>query len=325
MASNLPVNERNRVFISYSYSDQEFVERLVNALHEAGEDVWWDKWELSPGDSLIQKIFEEGLAQAKAVIVVLSPQSVQSKWVREELDVATVRKIEGVTRIIPVLSAAVEIPMSLRSLLWVDMRSDFAGGVQRIVNVLRGVTAKPPRANVKRTAANLPESFDSFSRAATAVALFILNTVDLDSGLQVAFSGQELEKGLGLDPRTLNDAVDELKEAGLVRTLQTLGTAPYEFYQVEPTYVLFREFAQFLPYSPDEDIRIVAAAVAATGRIDGSTLAARTSLSPGRINRAVAYLEDYGVARVRNWLGTRPFDFGDVQATRRTRQFAEQT
>ena len=322
-SNNKPVGEDRKVFISYSHEDRDFAERLANALHEAGEDVWWDQWELMPGDSLIAKIFEEGLARSKAFIVVLSPQSIRSKWVREELDVATIRKIEGVTRIIPVLRGPVEIPISLRSLLWLDMQEDFADGVKRIINAIHGVTAKPPRSMTDRIIEHLPTSVGGFSQAATAAAIFILKSIDVASGLQEAFSGPKLKDGLQLEPTTINDAISELEDAGLVRTVKTIGTAPFGFYQVEPTYVLFREFSYLLPYKPEEDVKIVAAAVASTNRIDGPTLAERTGLPPGRINRAVAYLDDYGLALLRKWIGTSPYSFGEVVATHRTRQLVE--
>lgn len=40
---------------------------------------------MKPGDSLVDKIVEEGLKEAGTVIVVLSKASVQKPWVREEL------------------------------------------------------------------------------------------------------------------------------------------------------------------------------------------------------------------------------------------------
>src|SRR4051812_47351201 len=113
------------LFISYSHSDREFAERLAIELNAQGQEVWIDRWDISPGDSIVRKIFEEGLAQAGAFAVVLSKESVRSKWVREELDVATIRRIEDLTRVIPILKEDVEIPTSLRALHWVDMRNDF--------------------------------------------------------------------------------------------------------------------------------------------------------------------------------------------------------
>lgn len=310
-----------KIFISYSHDDREFAERLATALYQAGEEVWWDQWEILPGDSLIQKIFEEGLSNASAFIIVLSPSSVESKWVREELDVATVRKIEGVTRVIPVIKEGTEIPTSLRSLMWLDMREDFDGGVRKIINAVHGVTAKPPGQRAVNILDRLTESIAGLSPAASTVGLFVLRSSDPDTGLEAAFSGPFLTDALDLDPQTLNDAVDELEEQGLVTAMKLMGTSPYEFAQIEPTYVLYREFSKYLPYDPDEDVRVTAAAVAAAGEIEGPELAERTHLPPGRLNRAVAYLEDYGLATVIKVLGTSPHTFGRVMATRRTRQF----
>ncbi len=65
------------MFISYSTADKErFVLRFAERLRSVGVDAWGDKWELLLGDSLVEKIFEEGLKEAAAVIVVLSQVSV---------------------------------------------------------------------------------------------------------------------------------------------------------------------------------------------------------------------------------------------------------
>ena len=316
------VTSKERIFISYSHEDREFAERLVAALQEAGEEVWWDRWEILGGDSLIQKIFEEGLAQADAFVVVLSSESVKSKWVRQELDVATVRKIEGVTKIIPVVIGNVEIPSALRALLRIDMRQNFKDGIQRIINSVHGITDKPKQSAQESIALSLTESVAGLSSGASTVGHFVLRSTDPDSGDVSAFSGPDLSSGLNLDPQAINDAVDELEEAGMVRTLRTLGTAPYEFYQVQPTYVLYREFSEYLDYNPEEDIRIAAAAVASANKqIQNQQLAEGTGLSPGRLNRAVGYLADYGFVDRSQRMGTYPFSFSSLMATRRTRQF----
>lgn len=321
MSADKPSDGR-RVFLSYSHADREFAEHLAHALHEAGEDVWWDEWELLPGDSLVKKIFEEGLSRAKAFVIVLSPESVKSKWVREELDHATIQRIEGVTRVIPVIKEDTEIPPSLRSLLWLDMRTDFAAGVGRLVNAIHGVSAKPSPEK-ESIAERLIASFGGLSAGASTVGLYMLLDIDPDSGFHFAFDGPELVAGTTLDARAVNDAVDELEELGAVRVRRAMGTAPYDFMQVEPTYVLFREGAEHLSYDPSEDVRVVASAVVGVETADGPRLQELTGLSPGRLNRAVDYLEDYAVAGVTKWMGTSPYTFGEVDATRRTRQFVQ--
>jgi hypothetical protein len=60
-----------------------------------------DIWEISPGDSLVKKPFEEGLDTVGVVIMVISASSAAKPWVREELDAAVVRRITGSVRLIP--------------------------------------------------------------------------------------------------------------------------------------------------------------------------------------------------------------------------------
>ena len=46
------------------------------------------------------------------------------------MDVATVRRIGGLTHVVPILKEDCEIPWSLRALRWLDMREDFEAGVR---------------------------------------------------------------------------------------------------------------------------------------------------------------------------------------------------
>lgn len=76
-----------KVFLSHAGEDKErFVVEFAKRLREKGVDAWFDKWEILPGDSLVDKIFEEGLKDADAIIVVLSENSINKPWVREELN-----------------------------------------------------------------------------------------------------------------------------------------------------------------------------------------------------------------------------------------------
>jgi histidyl-tRNA synthetase len=66
-----------KVFISHASEDKErFVLDFATKLRNTGIDAWLDKWEMLPGDSLVDKIFEEGIKNASAFIVVLSSNSV---------------------------------------------------------------------------------------------------------------------------------------------------------------------------------------------------------------------------------------------------------
>src|SRR5215208_5342480 len=105
-----------KVFISHAREDKErFVLAFARRLRAQGVDAWVDQWEILPGDSLVDKLFEEGLREADAVIVVVSRHSVDKPWVREELNAALVNRINRRTRLIPVLIDEVPVPQALRS------------------------------------------------------------------------------------------------------------------------------------------------------------------------------------------------------------------
>ena len=108
-----------KVLVSYASEDNSrFVVDFARRLRENGVDAWLDQWEMSPADSLVDKLFEEGLKDARTVIVVLSKSSVQKPWVREELNASVVNRISRGTRRIPVVIDDREVPESLRSTVW---------------------------------------------------------------------------------------------------------------------------------------------------------------------------------------------------------------
>ncbi len=70
------------VFISYSRDDQPIARVYAEALAREGLDVWWDV-ALNPGETF-DKVTEQALREARAVLVLWSKRSVDSRWVRSE-------------------------------------------------------------------------------------------------------------------------------------------------------------------------------------------------------------------------------------------------
>lgn len=136
-----------RVFLSHASEDKErFVIPFAEALRQRGVDAWLDQWEMMPGDSLVDKVFEDGIAQATVVIIVLSETSVAKPWVRQELNVAVVKRIEEGTKLIPIVLDRCPVPTSLKSTLWqgVPDPNDFATCLERVVDAIFGHSRKPP-------------------------------------------------------------------------------------------------------------------------------------------------------------------------------------
>ena len=117
-----------KVFVSHASEDKErFVLGFARHLRNHGVDAWLDQWEMKPGDSLVDKIFEQGLKEAQAVIIVLSRVSVQKPWVKEELNASVVNRIGKGTKLIPVVIDECAVPESLRSTVWqkIDDLTDY--------------------------------------------------------------------------------------------------------------------------------------------------------------------------------------------------------
>src|SRR5512141_657733 len=77
----------NEIFISYSRRDQEFVTRLASDLNAQVAGVWFDQSAIQLGEKWHDEIIE-GIHDCKAFILVLSPDSMESRYVREEVNKA---------------------------------------------------------------------------------------------------------------------------------------------------------------------------------------------------------------------------------------------
>lgn len=310
-----------RAFVSHSHVDREKAVALATALRGRGVDAWIDQWEIQPGDSLIQKIFSEGLQNCQVFLILLSQASVSSRWVREELDVALVKRIEGVTRVVPVLLEKCDVPNALSALMWIELGVGVDDAAEKIADVAHGRReAAPP---VRPVAPSLSLAVPGLSRDAAQIAVYLSGGLDTKKGRPPMYEAKPLADGVSMTPERTNDAVEELESLGLVTLHRFLGTAPFSFGIVQPTYALAHQLrgTGALTYDPEEDVLVVAAAVNAKGDADGPTLAAATRLSPGRINGAVAYLEQYGLARVHHFIGTGEYEFGIVESTSALRRF----
>lgn len=157
-------------FLSHATEDKDrFVLGLAERLRAKGVDVWLDKWEMVPGDSLVDKIFEEGIGGADVFLIVLSMNSVGKPWVREELNAAVVRRIEGNCRVIPVVLDDVEVPGAVKATLWQKIYDPDAYDeeFEALLRGILGVTAAPPLGSLPAYALN-PE-LPGLSRLDSAV------------------------------------------------------------------------------------------------------------------------------------------------------------
>lgn len=132
-----------KVFINYSRKDEDLATELVTRLEAAGLDAWFDKREILPGDNWAEKT-SEGLKESNAMVVLLTPNSLESEAVQNNISYALGNKSFS-HRLIPVLVGDLEhfasnrIPWILKRLKPVSLGKDRPtnAGFDQIVQALK--------------------------------------------------------------------------------------------------------------------------------------------------------------------------------------------
>jgi hypothetical protein len=102
-------------FISYSRTNSAFAVRLAKDLKSAGYDVWLDQLDIPTGTRWDDQI-ETALETCTTFMIILSPESMQSQNVKDEIGFA----IDTGKNILPVKIKSADIPLRLRRFQYVD-------------------------------------------------------------------------------------------------------------------------------------------------------------------------------------------------------------
>lgn len=128
------------IFISYSHKDKAFVDQLAMQLVHRNVSVWVDRWELSVGDSLLERV-QDAVDGASALLVILSKASVTSEWCKKELSAGLLRELEKKRVIVmPVMLEECDVPVFARGKMFADFRTDFDAGIRTLVEGIAKAT-----------------------------------------------------------------------------------------------------------------------------------------------------------------------------------------
>lgn len=176
-----------KTFFSYSRANSEFVLRLGKDLRTAGVDFWLDQLDIPAGVRWDAEI-EKALDSAERLIVVLTPDSVESTNVMDEVSFA----LEHEKRVVPILLQECKIPMRLRRVQHLDFTGDYPAGLARLLKQLDvdsegPATPAPSAAPAPRTTE--PASAGGRSRWKIVVPLLLVTAAAIVGLLQV-FDGE---------------------------------------------------------------------------------------------------------------------------------------
>lgn len=277
-----------KVFVSHASEDKErFVVDFARRLRESGVDAWLDQWEMQPGDSLVDKIFEEGLKSAQAVVIVVSAASVRKPWVREELNLAVVKKITRGMKLIPLVIDQCEIPESLQSTLWqrIDDLSHYDAEFQRILAAIFDKSQKPA----------LGERPQRFTDAEPVIAA--LTQTDERVFREIARHEIDLQDGvvttdqLREEPNLAGIPAEELAESLQILAQKELVTADDAYY-FRSTLPGFRQYAEAFIDDYKNVVAQISALLVNEDVYENHALAARTGKPLTLINFVLDVLSD---------------------------------
>jgi len=289
----------SRVFLSYTSDDAELAGRIATALQTNGIDTWWDRWCISTGDSLRQKI-DEGLGDCTHFLVLLTPQSVGKPWVNQEMDAGLVRKLSNKCRFLPVRHKlpARDLPPLLSGMHALEISTD--EDITQLIHDIHEISRKPKLGPAPHAQAVEEATETGYSAAANTVARFFVENTKYGRFGDPMIDVEPLAGKTGLTVDDTKDALYELSAFFKDTQMHALVKAS-----------LFAEFDRhWKPWDPREDAVKLAADVMNDPDFpaDSKAITELYGWEPRRLNPAATYLFERDLLLEYKVIGTPEFE-----------------
>jgi predicted transcriptional regulator len=297
-----------KVFISHASEDKErFVLNFATKLRAKGIDAWLDKWEILPGDSLIDKLFEEGIKNAQAVIVVVSNFSVNKPWVREELNAAVVKKINNGSKLIPVVIDDCEVPEALQSTVWVKIKDvhSYEAELESIVRAIYDHREKPPIGSPPTFVKTIIDLVPGLSKVDSLILKLACEEAIERKHLLVDADGVwERTKSFEIPEEEFHETLEILHSRGFIKGQKYFdGTDRFHHFSI--TAGGFESYAKIYTGNYNSVIKAVGLQIVNQGQHNTTEIAASLSLPLLTVNHIVRQFKNRG------WIKTVESTAGD--------------
>jgi hypothetical protein len=129
---------RRVAFLSHSSNDKVFIRQLAADLTANGVSVWLDEQHIRVGDSIPDRI-AQGLAESDYFLIAVSSASVESQWVKKELNNALVKEIERrEVTVLPLRLDDSQMPTIISDKKYADFSKSYKAGLGELLTVLKG-------------------------------------------------------------------------------------------------------------------------------------------------------------------------------------------
>jgi hypothetical protein len=148
------------IFLSYSRTDTPMMQKVRDYLREQGFKVWTDEG-IHAGTPSWKTAIEDAIREIRAVVVLFSPDSAQSKWVRAELDYAEAQN-KPIFPLLVLGDASSAVPFGYTTYQWIDMRDAnlHAQGLQNLVQALRELMGEDDAPTARVSMSDVMKSID---------------------------------------------------------------------------------------------------------------------------------------------------------------------
>ena len=123
------MQSKKHIFLSYSRVDSAFALQIANDLKSHNFNIWIDQYHIPEGVHWDDTI-EEALKNSCAMIVILSPDSVASDRVKDEVSYA----LENDIQVLPIMYKQTEVPYRWRRIQFVEINeSNYSHKMERFI------------------------------------------------------------------------------------------------------------------------------------------------------------------------------------------------
>lgn len=124
-------------FLSHSSKDKKFIRQLAADLTRNNVNVWLDEQKINVGDSIASKI-SQGLVESDFFIIALSDNSIESEWVKKELNQALISEIEDKkVMVLPLKLSECKIPELIKDKKYADFSKNYKTGLEELLKVFK--------------------------------------------------------------------------------------------------------------------------------------------------------------------------------------------
>lgn len=207
-----------RYFLSYSRSDEHIALRLAKAVRSRGVEMWVDQLDIRPSEHWDRAI-ERAVRDCRGLVVILSPRSVASDNVADEISFA----IEHRKSVLPVMIEKCSLPLRITRMQMIDATESFDRAVDQCVAELRRSDAAGGLANEQPALNRLDPRLIATTKLQLASIVGPIATIIVDKVTSRASTVTEL---MSLLMQHIDDPADRARFASLTATTDIRSAPP---------------------------------------------------------------------------------------------------